>query len=82
MKDAAVVTGRTIKEFNLCDSVCPAASVRAVEILDSLSDGEHVRIILIDKDSLKTIVRESKTRGLKLDFKAENENRFVLTIAK
>jgi TusA-related sulfurtransferase len=71
-----------IKEFDLCDSICPGASVKAIEILDSLSDGEKIRIIIADKETLKTIVRESKIRALKLDFKARKDDRFILSISK
>jgi len=71
-----------VKELDLCDLVCPLSKIKAVALLDSLISGESARIVLGDQDSLKSISQESKKRGLKLDFKQEDESRFVLYINK
>ncbi len=70
------------KEYDLCDLVCPLSKMKATEFIDNLSEGETVRIILGDTDSLKSVAQELKTRGIKPAFEQESENRFVLTITK
>ncbi len=70
------------KEFDLCDLICPLSKMKATELIDNLDEGEPVRIILGDRDSLKSVAQELKTRGIKPDFEQEGENRFILTITK
>jgi cysteine synthase A/cysteine synthase B len=70
------------REFDLCDLVCPLSKIKATELIDNLGEGETVKIILGDRDSLKSVAQELKTRGLKPAFDQEGDNRFVLTIAK
>jgi cysteine synthase/TusA-related sulfurtransferase len=70
------------KEYDLCDLVCPLSKIKATEVIDNLEEGETVRIILGDRDSLKDVAQELKTRGLKPGFEQEGDNRFVLTIVK
>ncbi len=69
-------------KYDLCGLICPLSKIRAVEIIDSLHDGETLELILGDSDSLKSVVQELKTRGIRPAFKKEGENRFVLTITK
>ena len=71
-----------IKEYDLCDFVCPLSKIKAAELIDNLADKETVKIILGDTDSLKSVAQELKTRGIKPGFEQEAENRFILTITK
>ena len=70
------------RKYDLCDLVCPLSKMKATELIDDLGEGETVKIILGDRDSLKSVAQELKTRGIKPDFEQEGENRFVLTITK
>ncbi len=70
------------REYDLCDLVCPLSKIKATELIDSLDKGETARIVLGDKDSLKSVAQELKARGLKASFEAESENRFALTVTK
>lgn len=70
------------KEYDLCGFVCPLSKIKAAELIDNLGRGETIRIILGDRDSLKSVVQELKTRGIKPDFEQENESRFRLTITR
>ncbi len=71
-----------MEEYNLCDLICPLSKMKAMELITNLDDGETVKIILGDTDSLKSVVQELKTRGIKPGFEQEGENRFILTITK
>ncbi len=71
-----------MREYDLCDLICPLSKMKATELIDNLGDGETVRIILGDTDSLKSVAQELKTRGIKPGFEQEGENRFILTITK
>ena len=70
------------KEYDLCDLVCPLSKVKAIEVLDGLEKGQTVRIVLGNTESLTSVAQELKTRGIKPDFKQEDENKFVLTVTK
>ncbi len=70
------------KEYDLCGFVCPLSKMKATEAIDNLDEGETVKIILGDTDSLKSVAQELKSRGIKPGFEQEGENRFVLTITK
>ena len=70
------------REFDLCNMICPLSKMKATELIDNLDDGETMKIILGDTDSLKSVAQELKTRGIRPDFKQEGENRFVLTVTK
>jgi TusA-related sulfurtransferase len=69
-------------KYDLCDLVCPLSKIKALEAIDSLRAGETAEVVLGDTDSLKSVVRELKTRSIKLEFTHENETRFVLTITR
>ena len=69
-----------MREYDLCDFVCPLSKMKATELIDSLDEGETVKIILGDRDSLKSVAQELKTRGIKPSFEQEGEDRFVLAI--
>ncbi len=71
-----------MREYDLCDFVCPLSKMKATELIDSLDEGESVKIILGDRDSLKIVAQELKTRGIKPGFEQDGENRFVLAITK
>ena len=71
-----------MQEHDLSGFVCPLSKMKATEVMDDLGEGETVKIILGDSDSLKSVAQELKTRGIKPDFKQEGENRFILTITK
>lgn len=70
------------RQYDLCDLVCPLSKIKATELIDSLDEGEMIKIIVGDTDSLKSVAQELKTRGIKPSFEREGENRFVLTITK
>ena len=70
------------REYDLSDLICPLSKIRATEVIDSLHNGETVKLILGDSDSLKSVVRELKARGIKPGFERQGEDRFILTIAK
>lgn len=70
------------KEYDLCDLVCPLSQMRAAEIIDNLVEGETIKIILGNRDSLKSVVQELKTRGIKPGFNQESEKRLVLTVSR
>ena len=70
------------KEYNLSGLICPLSKVKATELIDDLAEGETIKIILGDTDSLKSVAQELKTRGLKPAFEKESASGFVLTISK
>jgi len=71
-----------VRAYDLCDLVCPLSKIRATELIDNLGEGETVKIILGDSDSLKSVAQELKIRGIKPGFEQEDKNRFILTITK
>ncbi len=71
-----------ITEYDLCGFVCPLSKIKATELIDNLGEGETIKIILGDTDSLKSVVQELKGRGVKPSFKQEGESRFILTFTK
>ncbi len=70
------------REYDLCGFVCPLSKMKATELIDNLDEGETVKIILGDTDSLKSVAQELKIRGIKPAFEQESENRFILTITR
>jgi len=68
------------KEYDLSDLICPLSKVKATELIDNLGRGELIKIILGDRDSLKSVAQEVKARGIKPDFEQDGESRFILTI--
>ena len=70
------------REYDLCGLVCPLSKMKATELIDNLNVGETAEIILGDRDSLKSVAQELKTRGIKPVFKQDGENRFILTITR
>ncbi len=70
------------REYDLGDLVCPLSKIRAMELLDSLEEGDSAKIVLGDRDSLKSVAQEVKARGLKSTFKTENDTRFALIVTK
>ncbi len=77
-KEAAEARSR---EFDLAQLICPLSKIKASEALDGIADGETVRLVLGDTDSLKSVVEEVKARGLKPRFQQE-DSRYVLIITK
>jgi cysteine synthase/TusA-related sulfurtransferase len=71
-----------VKSVDLSGYVCPAPKVKAVELIETMDIGDTVEMILGDRDSLKSIVQELKARGIKPDFKQNDEGKFLLTFAK
>jgi len=69
-------------EYDLCDLVCPLSKIKALDVIDGLDEGGKARIVLGDRDSLKSVAKELKARGLITAFETEGENRFILTITK
>ena len=70
------------RECDLTGFICPLSRIKAIQLLDNLDEGQIVKIILGDRDSLKSVAQELKTRGIKPGFKQEGESRFILSIAK
>jgi TusA-related sulfurtransferase len=70
------------REYDLCGFVCPLSKIKATELIDNLGQGETIRIILGDRDSLKSVAQELKTRGIKPGFEQAAESRFTLTITR
>ena len=70
------------REYDLRGFICPLSKIKATEVIDNLDAGETARIILGDSDSLKSVVRELKARGIKPGFEQEGENKFILTISR
>ena len=58
------------------------SKIKATELLDDLGDGETVKIILGDTDSLKSVAQDLKNRGIIPALEQDDEGRFVLTITK
>ncbi|MDP2729268.1 MAG: sulfurtransferase TusA family protein [Dehalococcoidales bacterium] len=71
-----------IQECDLCGFICPISKIKACQAIDCLDEGDTVRIILGDTESLKNIVQELKSRGLTPDFTAESDSKFILTVSK
>ncbi len=69
-------------KYDLCDLVCPLSKMKATELIDNLDEGATIKIILGDRDSLKSVTQELKGRGVKPSFKQEGESRFILTFTK
>ena len=69
-------------EHDFSNFVCPLSRIKVAELVDSLPEGEKVRIILGDSESLKSVAQELKTRGIRPAFEQQGENRFVLTFTK
>ena len=69
-------------KYDLCDLVCPLSKMKATELIDNLDEGATIKIILGDRDSLKSVAQELKARGIKPGFEQEGETRFILTITK
>lgn len=70
------------KEYDLSGLICPLSKVKATGIMNNLDDGETVKIILGDTESLKSVAQELKTRGIKTAFEPDGDSRFILTITK
>lgn len=83
-KDILEAESRGIREreYDLSDLVCPLSKMKAIELIDNLEGGETVKITLGDIDSLKSVVQDLKTRGIKPSFEQEGESKFKLTITK
>lgn len=71
-----------MKSVDLSGYVCPSPKVKAVELIETMDTGETVEVILGDRDSLKSVVQELKVRGIKPDFKQNDEGKFLLTFSK
>lgn len=69
-------------EHDLSQFICPLSKIKATEVVDSLEEGERIRIILGDSESLKSVAQELKSRGIKPAFEQKDDNRFVLTLTK
>ncbi len=70
------------REYDLAGFICPLSKIKATELIDNLDEGDTARIILGDRDSLKSVAQELKARGMRAAFEQEDENRFVLTVTK
>lgn len=70
------------QEFDLCDLICPLSKIRAMEVVDDLAEGETARIVLGNRESLKSVMMELKQRGIRPEFQQEGEDKFILTIVR
>ena len=71
-----------IKEYDLCELICPLSKIKAVEVIDDLNEGEAAKLLLGDRDSLKSVAQELKSRHIKPVFEQVDENRFALSITR
>ncbi|MCX8126748.1 MAG: pyridoxal-phosphate dependent enzyme, partial [Dehalococcoidia bacterium] len=71
-----------VREFDLCDLVCPLSKLKAIEVLESLSPGETARLILGDRESFKNTIQEFNRLGLKQTSLRDEAGRFVLTVTR
>ncbi len=71
-----------VRDFDFSTFICPLSKIKAVEVLERLSPGETARVILGDTESVRNIIQELKSRGLKARFEQPREDRFVLTFDK
>jgi|Deesub1362B_J571_1020462.scaffolds.fasta_scaffold01189_10 cysteine synthase A/cysteine synthase B len=71
-----------IIEYDLTEYVCPLSKIKASELINNMKNGETIKIILGDKDSLQSVAKELKERNLKFEFREEAKNRYTLTITK
>jgi TusA-related sulfurtransferase len=69
-------------EHDLSGFVCPLSKMKATELINNLAEGETIKLILGDTDSLKSVAQELKARGIRPDFEQDGDNRFLLTITK
>lgn len=70
------------REFDLCDLICPLSKIRAMEVVDDLEEGQTARIVLGNRESLKSVMMELKQRGIRPEFQQEGEDKFILTIVR
>ncbi len=70
------------RQYDLCDLVCPLSKVKGIELIEGLEEGETATLLLGDKESLKSMAQELKSRGIRPDFETDGENRFALTFTK
>lgn len=70
------------RQYDLCDLVCPLSKVKGIELIESLEEGETATLLLGDKESLKSMAQELKSRGIRPDFETDGESRFALTFTK
>lgn len=69
-------------EYDLSGLICPLSKIKAAEVIKNLKAGETARIILGDRDSLKSVMQELKSRNMTPDFKQESDSRLVLTVTR
>ena len=58
--------------------------IKALEIRNrtALVEGETIKIILGNRNSLKSVAQELKTRGMKPGFQQEDEKKLVFTVGR
>lgn len=71
-----------IKECDVSGLLCPLSKVTALREITKLAQGESLRIVLGDAESLKGLAQELKARGMQPEFKREGPDRFILTISR
>lgn len=72
----------SVQTYDLCGHICPISKVRAIEIIENMKEGEAAKLSLGDLDSVKSVVQELKTRGIKAAFEQTKDGKFVLTFSK
>ena len=80
--ESGKATMEAAPEHDFSDLVCPLSKVRVVEVVETLREGDKARVVLGDLDSIKSVIQELRTRGIKPDFKQEGDSRFCLTIVR
>ncbi len=73
---------REVDQYDLSDLICPISKIKATELIDGLAQGETIRIILGDTDSLKSVAQELRTRDIKPGLEKKGESKFELTITR
>ena len=70
------------QEYDLRDLICPLSKVKATDLIDHLSDGETITIVLGDRESLKSVTQVLKTQRLEPSLEHDGESRFALTVTR
>ena len=79
--DREATENKPLEELDLSGLVCPLSKIKANEFIDSLANGDNGKLLIGDKDSLKSIAFELKTRGIKAEFN-KDEGHYAISFTK
>ena len=69
-------------QYDLRGFVCPLSKMKAIHIIGGLAAGETAELVLGDTESLKTVMQELKSRGMRPGYRQEGDDHHVLTISR